>query len=262
MIDAKEIPLDPSFINVVSWLRIKSVGYLGDKARVRKEDREERSSLEESKRKILENLSAVYSPKKLNELFKKASSLLDAQKSALQACGYIVFDFPGRTKSRLIVGMASDIFGKQIFEVGLSWDPLLNLPYIPASSLKGAFRSYIEMEKKDLTPKLGTKEEVSSIIFLNAYPIDSKFNLLVPEVTTPIYKEQEGKIRETEAEPTPIIYPVVNKDVIFRIVVGVKPEEKELINRLKLFLKDVLERGIGAKTLLGYGIMELEEHDQ
>jgi CRISPR-associated protein Cmr6 len=258
----EEIPLDPSFINVLSWLRRKSVGYLKDKARIRKEDHKEREILEERKRRILKELSMAYFPEKLNKVFKKASSILDAQKSALQACGYIVFDFPGRTESRLIVGMANDIFGKQVFEVGLSWDPLLNLPYIPASSLKGAFRSYIEMEKKDLASLLGTKEEASSIVFLNAYPINSRYNLLVPEVTTPIYKEQEGKIRETEAEPTPIIYPVVNRDVIFRIVVGIKPEKRDLINQLKLFLIDVLKRGIGAKTLIGYGIMKLEDHTQ
>jgi CRISPR-associated protein Cmr6 len=255
---AEGIPLDPSSTNVLSWLRIESVKYLKDKARIEKEDRRRREDLEERKRKILEELSMAYSPENLNEVFKKASNLLDTQKLALQSCGYIVFDFPGRTNSRLIVSVANDTFGKQIFEVGLAWDPLLNLPYIPASSLKGAFRSYIEIERKDLVPLLGTKEESSSIVFLNAYPISSKYNLLVPEVTTPIYKEQEGKIKETEAEPTPIIYPVINRDVIFRIVVGVKRERKELINQLKLFLGEVLERGIGAKTLLGYGIIELE----
>ncbi|MCC6019124.1 MAG: type III-B CRISPR module RAMP protein Cmr6 [Candidatus Verstraetearchaeota archaeon] len=254
----EEIPLDPSSINMLSWLRRESVKYLKDKAKIGKKDREEKKSLEERKRKILEKLSKAYSPEKLNEVFKKASSLLDAQKLALQACGYIVFDFSGRTNSRLIVDMANDTFGKQIFEVGLAWDPLLNLPYIPASSLKGAFRFYIEMEKKDLASILGTKEEASSIVFLNAYPISTKYNLLVPEVTTPIYKEQEGRIRETEAEPTPIIYPVINRDVIFKIVVGIKQEKKDLINQLKPFLIEVLEKGIGAKTLLGYGIITLE----
>jgi CRISPR-associated protein Cmr6 len=256
----EEIPLNPSSINVLSWLRRESVRYLKDKAKVRKEYRKKREALEERKVKVLEKLSIAYSPEKLNEMFKKASNLLDMQKSALQACGYIVFDFTGKTGSRLIVGMANDIFGKQIFEVGLAWDPLLNLPYIPASSLKGSFRSYIEMEKKDLASLLGTMEDASSIVFLNSYPISSRYNLLVPEVTTPIYREQEVKIKETEAKPTPIIYPVVNRDVIFRIVVGIKPEKRDLINQLKLFLVEVLKRGIGAKTLLGYGIIELEGH--
>ncbi|RSN77463.1 type III-B CRISPR module RAMP protein Cmr6 [Candidatus Methanodesulfokora washburnensis] len=257
MMYTEEIPLDPSFINVLSWLRRKSVGYLKDKARIRKEDHKEREILEERKRRILKELSMAYFPEKLNKVFKKASSILDAQKSALQACGYIVFDFPGRTESRLIVGMANDIFGKQVFEVGLSWDPLLNLPYIPASSLKGAFRSYIEMEKKDLASLLGTKEEASSIVFLNAYPINSRYNLLVPEVTTPIYKEQEGKIRETEAEPSPITYLAINKDVAFRIIVGVKLNGKAVYDQLRYLLQDMLKRGVGAKTLLGYGVMEL-----
>ena len=128
MMSVEEIFLDPSYVNVLSWLRRESVQYLKDKAVVKKEDREKKVYLEERKREVLEKLCEAYSPEKLNEIFKKASSLLDAQKSALQACGYIVFDFPGRTKSRLIVGVANDVFGKQIFEVGLSWDSLLNLP--------------------------------------------------------------------------------------------------------------------------------------
>ena len=257
MIVIRDIPLDPSSINVLSWLRIASVNYLKDKATVKKVDREKREILEKLKREILEGLSAAYSADKLDNVFKKASKLLDVQKLALLSCGYVVFDFLGETKSRLIVGMASDVFGKQIFEVGLSWDPLLNLPYIPASSLKGAFRSYVEMERPDLIPLLGTKEEASSIVFLNSYPVGSRFNLLVPEVTTPIYREQEGKIRETEAEPSPITYLAINKDVAFRIIVGVKLNGKAVYDQLRYLLQDMLKRGVGAKTLLGYGVMEL-----
>ncbi|MGY0288937.1 MAG: type III-B CRISPR module RAMP protein Cmr6 [Candidatus Methanodesulfokora washburnensis] len=250
MIDTRKISLDPSSINTLSWLRVViGIDYLREKALGKKVDVE--------KKEILERLSEAYSPEKLDKAFKGASRLLDAQKSALLSCGYVVFDFLGVTRSRLIVGMASDVFGKQIFEVGLSWDPLLNLPYIPASSLKGAFKSYVEeMKRQDLVSLLGTKEEASSVVFLNSYPVSSKYNLLVPEVTTPIYREQEEMIRETRAKPNPVIYPVVNKDVTFRILIGVKSEKKDISDQLRLFLGDVLERGIGAKTLLGYGIIK------
>jgi len=165
----------------------------------------------------------------------------------------------------LIVGMASEVFGKQIFEVGLSWDPLLNLPYIPGSSLKGAFRSYLEYENLKYDQFLGSgpessspEPESSSIIFLNSYPVRSESNLLVPEVTTPIYGAD--KVREVEAMPKPVIYPVINKGVTFRIIIGVKGKGKAIENLLEDFMRESLKRGIGAKTLLGYGFMELSKN--
>ena len=88
-------------------------------------------------------------------------------------------------------------------------------------------------------------------------------SLLVPEVTTPIYSELENKIQETRAQPVPVIYPVINEGIMFRIIVGVKirgkETDKENLKRLKLelsnFLSEVLRQGIGAKTMLGYGIL-------
>ena len=257
--EIKRVPLDPSSINTLSWMRIRGLSYLmnylkEDEDNYRKKKDKEKIASEE-KRSILEDLFTAYSPDNLKEVFKRASNLLDTQKSALKSCGYDVFDFLAVTRSRLIVGMASEVFGKQIFEVGLSWDPLLNLPYIPGSSLKGVFRSYLESERPDLVSLLGSKLESSSIIFLNSYPVNSKHNLLAPEVTTPIYGTEE--VRELEAEPKPVIYPVINRDVTFRIIIGVKGRGKVIENLLGHFLKELLKRGIGAKTLLGYGLMEL-----
>jgi len=242
-----KIPLNPSSMNTLSWMRIRGLKYLRDKA--------ERGEESEERRRILEDLFTAYSPDNLNEVFKKASNLLDMQKSALKSCGYDVFDFLAVTRSRLIVGMASEIFGKQIFEVGLSWDPLLNLPYIPGSSLKGAFRSYLESERPDLVLLLGSKSESSSIIFLDSYPVSSKSNLLVPEVTAPIYGAKG--VREVKAEPKPVIYPVINKDVTFRMIIGLRGKGRRLGDLLGQFMMEVLRRGIGAKTLVGYGFMEL-----
>jgi CRISPR-associated protein Cmr6 len=257
--EIKRIFPDPSSINVLSWLRIRSVSYLKSRA--------EGKEISEEKREILEDLFKAYSPERLREAFNRASNLLDAQKSALLSCGYDVFDFLATTTSRLTVGMASEVFGKQIFEVGLSWDPILNLPYIPGSSLKGAFRSHLERERPDLVPLLGSKSEASLVVFLDSYPVRSRYNLIVPEVTTTIYREQEGKIREVEAEPKPVFYPVINTGVTFRILIGgflsnpprpsMGDKGRELRNQLGQFLKEVLKKGIGAKTLVGYGLMEI-----
>jgi len=243
------IPLDPESVNVLSWLSIKSREYLEQKAEGRERP--------EMKRRILEELVNAYSPGRLRGVFERASKLLDSQKKALESYKYIVFDFRAVTRSRLLVGMSNKIFGKLLFEVGMSWDQNLNLPYIPASSLKGAFRAYMELNRPDVSGLLGEEGEISSVIFLNSYPVDAKKNLIAPEVTTPIYREQEGKIRESEASPNPVIYPVVNKEVTFRIIAGVRSEKRILADQLSLFMKEMLLEGIGAKTMLGYGVLEI-----
>ena len=121
--EIKKIPLDPSSINTLSWMRIRGLGYLmsylENEGSYQKE-KDKGKDVSEEKRRILEDLFKAYSPDNLKEVFKRASNLLDVQKSALKSCGYEVFDFLAVTRSRLLVGMASEVFGKQIFEVGLS----------------------------------------------------------------------------------------------------------------------------------------------
>ena len=249
----RRIRPDPRSINITSWLRRISLEYLIEKSR----GNEERAN--EIKKETLEMLKEAYSSQDLSDVFRVANSFLNAQKLALIECGYEVFDYIATTKSRLLVGMSSE-FGRAIFEVGLSWNHNLNLPYIPGSSLKGAFRSYLELKRPDLANLLGSKEASSAVIFLDSYPINSRGSLIVPEVTTPIYREKEGKIKETEASPVPIVYLAVNKGVGFRMLVGVRLSSekcKELADNLETFLRGTLMNGIGAKTLLGYGILSV-----
>jgi len=217
-----------------------------------------------------------------DSLFERSRKLVDEICSALEECGYTVMRIRARTKSRLIIGVSEFMLGKFMFEVSLMWDPYLNLPYIPGSSLKGAFRAYLsyfrdEIKKRysiDITDELidsilGDNEHMSYILFCDAYPTDcKKQTLLVPEVTTPIYSEQGGRILETLAQPKPLIYPAVNIDVEFTIIVGIRkdkyvPEKYRkhfaaIRSALLQFLSDTLRQGIGAKTMLGYGIMEID----
>ena len=224
------------------------------------------------KRAFLEDLCEVYSVKnpELEKIFSLANGKMEAIKKALSSAGYAVIDFRAETSSRLIIGISAESFSKLIFDVGLSWDSYLNLPYIPASSLKGAFRAYLRQHNVSLAglsaeTLLGTINEGSYVVFTDSYPVACRTRLLAPEVTTPIYSEVGGKIMESEAQPTPIIYPVVEKGVSFRIIIGIKqaaPEEHskrkalgELQEKLMTFMFSTLKQGIGAKTLIGYGIL-------
>ncbi len=270
-IDIRNLPE----INIESWIRLNSLRYLLARSKNTKiKYRGREVDFNKFKKIILEEIcfeSYRCDNPKLKELFMLANKILDEIKRGLVEEGYSTIDLLAETKSKLIVGVSEEMFGRAIFEIGLMWNPYLNLPYIPGSSLKGAFRSYLtlkgvkisELEVSDL---LGSNLHASYVVFVDSYPVGCRSEnmyLLVPEVTTPIYNEHEGKIQETRVQPVPVIYPVVNEGVRFRIIVGIKVRGKQMSEenskKLKLellnFLNEVLKQGIGAKTMLGYGIL-------
>ena len=59
----------------------------------------------------------------------------------LLSMGYDVLILRAVAETRLLPGASSGSF-KAVFEVGLSWDYIYDLPYIPASSIKGVMRSW------------------------------------------------------------------------------------------------------------------------
>ncbi|NPA69408.1 MAG: type III-B CRISPR module RAMP protein Cmr6 [Crenarchaeota archaeon] len=263
-----------SNVNVESWLRLQSLRYLASRGSARRKIRYRGRILDlerDFKRSLLRDICLeAYrcdSPE-LSRLFERARNMIDAVKEGLRNCGYEVMEVRVKTKTRMLIGLSEEMFGRAIFEVGLMWDPYLNLPYIPGSSLKGAFRAYLELrgvrvQEHEVEDLLGTQAHASNIVFVNSYPEDCKDKyLLIPEVTTPIYSEIEGKIQESKAQPVPVIYPAVNSGVIFRIIVGIKRtyEKDERMKLLKTellnFLIETLRQGIGAKTMLGYGILD------
>ena len=53
-----------------------------------------------------------------------------------------VFAIDARLVSKLLVYTGNPFLP---LEISLAWDPILNLPYIPSSTIKGAVRSWIEL---------------------------------------------------------------------------------------------------------------------
>lgn len=219
----------------------------------------------EVKRRLLEDLI-----KKVNETYRNAApiinSLLDSLEEALRQhyesrLGGAVFKARARAASRLIIHSKNDT-SALIFEYGTVLHPIFGVPYIPASSLKGVLRSYLEsnlvsdLSLNSIEEVLGTLEHVSQIIITDGFPVKEgkKGRILEPEVTTPIYVKS---IKEHEVKPIPVIYPAVAEGVEFVFIVAARKEAVKYFDKLKSWIKTTLWEGVGAKTMLGYGVLEV-----
>jgi CRISPR-associated protein Cmr6 len=195
----------------------------------------------------------VNSLKYINELYNVAREVFDA-----------VFLLKLQLVSRLTISTRNPAIP---LEISISWDPVLNLPYIPSSSLKGIARSYIESIKSNIdgvpiTTFFGGSSSVGLAIFFDTYPIEcSGDSLIEPDVITPHYKEVDGGVDEVSSSPTPIVYPTIAPNTVFATIIALKysyEEGKIVIDPKKAYefiryVQEALTQGIGAKTTLGYG---------
>ncbi len=186
-----------------------------------------------------------------------------------------------QTQGRFVTGMGND----HPTENGFTWHPTLGVPYLPASSVKGLVRGWIEWNgdahahHADLKNWFGsqTKSEFSEqagwFIFFDALPTAPV--QLAADVMTPHYGkwyEQGGDDKKnTQADtvpadwhsPVPVTFLTVKKATFqFGIAVraGLKQDDKACaqtaLPQVLAVLQDALEwAGAGAKTATGYGRM-------
>lgn len=175
-------------------------------------------------------------------------------------------------------GISHGFGGKGEAALGLCLDYVTGMPYIPGSSVKGALRSafahpeYIkkllndaQVENADSldvneleaqmfgNPLKGKQYDVKNSekdTFYDAIVV-SEGKLLATDAITP--HRQNPDLLELAA-PNPITMIRIRPDVKFRFQFclkescGVTPEQK-----LRIFMKILLDLGIGAKTNVGYG---------
>jgi len=179
-----------------------------------------------------------------------AKMLLEEQAKALASTGYRVVVMEARLRGRGLVGAGSGPLAA-VFEVGLAWDLLLDLPYVPGSSFKGAVSAFAEAlagcsraESRcskdelnalrplfgDITRRRGTCSEatVGALLFLDAYPVapGHRGALVVPAVITPHYHRGGELVRyEYEAQPVPVQHIVLAPGTVFRFIAAF-PDDK------------------------------------
>jgi len=103
------------------------------------------------------------------------------------------------------------------------------VPYIPASSIKGAARAYAEAYNtmpcsKSPGELFGTVGETGLVMVTDAYPVKCSDKLLDLDIVTPHYKEVEGRVREVDVNPVPIVYPAVTKGVTFGFILAFRKQ--------------------------------------
>lgn len=189
--------------------------------------------------------------------FEPAIKIINETKNALKDMNYDVIDITAKTTSRASPGL-STAFGKSLFDIGLSFHPILNLPYIPGSTVKGATRSAFRNlgnNKEDEERYFGNKSS-GELFFADAYPIASEKSILWPDIVNP---HSKGKtiFREDEVNPVPIPHLTVPIGTAFRFLIGCGPDTKykDLLSAFFLACK----MGLGARRNIGYGIFDIIE---
>jgi CRISPR-associated protein Cmr6 len=162
-------------------------------------------------------------------------------------------------------------------ENGFLWHPTLGTPYLPAGTIKGTLRAWMEVWARDEVTEeqvndwFGTTSDkdasgrAGSLIFFDALPIEPV--TLTADVMTPHmgkWYEQGLKIkdpsRDTEKipadwhDPVPVTFLVV-KEAKFQFMIAARNERARTVlpEILRHLEKALGIMGIGAKTAVGYG---------
>lgn len=211
-------------------------------------------------RKLVERLTQYSSQANLILVNKH----FDQIKQAYSSLRFPVLDLEARLTYKGLVG-ASSSFGQPAFKVGLSFDPLLNVPYIPGPSIKGAVKAASILKKvlpDKLLGEIFGNGSIGRLDFSDAYPVErgAKGYILIPDVLTPHYsKRGEDVLKEDQVVPTPIPFLSIAPTTKFRflIVDRAQKADQPFLETLLKAVAVAFSLGVGAKTALGYGAFEL-----
>jgi CRISPR-associated protein Cmr6 len=141
--------------------------------------------------------------------------------------------------------------------------PVFGIPYIPASSLKGAARAWARLRgvsdeeiNKILGVLDGTKAQAAKVEFLDAFPIKACLSL---DVATPQWHWQENN--QVAYKPEPHLLLSMEQPKLF---IGLRPtrteglrptrtENAKYLSLVKDWLENALRAGIGSRVSSGYG---------
>ena len=167
---------------------------------------------------------------------------------------------------RLCIGLGS---GSVLEGSGMSFHPILGLPYLPASSLKGIFASYLKLDK-NIDENSPEYREIfggpaideqnpacrGKVEFLDALPTQvPKFDVDILNCHYPKYYQENQPPGDWQS-PKPVYFLTVAKGTKFKTALISEKKEK-LDQWVKDFKEAVGVLGVGAKTRVGYGEVQI-----
>jgi len=279
--------LSPSpTVNVSSYLRLGLINLVmsrrqGQRVGKGRSGENLKDALNEYNRDAMRLITEAYRCDNVGELLRRVDDWVKEEVEALEGLGYgVVFNAVIPLMTRLAIGLRHPY--TEPLEPAIAWDPYWNLPYIPASSLKGAMRSIAETNNHPCAKALGERNEASTVVVLDSYPTycPPGRGLLTLDIINPHYKEVSGEISEAESNPTPLVFLTVSRGVGFRVVIltarnrlrekcggavaedyvyaDAKCNKACTVKELEWLINKALQGGIGAKTALGYGVFKVQ----
>jgi len=203
------------------------------------------------------------------EKMRATEQLLVELENALEKLGVSYLTLKVETTTALLVGSATGL-GALTTEVPLNWDPVLELPVIPGSALKGIARAWLhdyliyglnsDHENEEEAPPendnkykeaeakvkevFGWEKAVSKLTFYDAYPVEvAGPSLLSRDIVNPHYNPLTNPNLKTEldVQPNPVQHVAVAPRVTFHIVVAATPSINPTSIGLYILLKEKVD---------------------
>ncbi len=165
----------------------------------------------------------------------RSRRLVGERVRAARLVGAQVLVVDARLTYRGLFGSSEGI-GEGLFEVGLTWDPVLDLPVIPGSSVKGAVRAFCEdllasrSSNRDKAGKLcealfgkpGEGGYVGLVVFADALPVEAglRGGVIDADIINPHYNAlTDNSLRmELDVMPVPVLHLCVGEGTVFKFL--------------------------------------------
>ncbi len=183
---------------------------------------------------------------------------------SLSSLGFSVAELFFRLDSQGLVGSGGGVF-KPIFEVGLTVDPVLGVPYYPGSGIKGAVRSLTselygeDVEKILFGYSAGKEGSAGHVFFSDMYPVGcsrDKCSIFRGLVVNPhYYKGGEPVEDELQVKTNPAVHIGISEGLVFGLVIGTRPinddnKREKLVDKLKKSSEGGVENAPGLPGLI------------
>jgi len=213
--------------------------------------------------------------------------------NSLDSLGIVLERFIISTRGNLVVGLGSS----SVYETSMTLHHIYGFPFIPSSALKGVTRSWVVnkyFDGEEGNKKVGAYADKGfcqifgcpansvlsafkgSVLFFDAFPIESPKvtkDILTPHFSEYYSQKKERNSGESQApvdslNPKPVFFLTV-KNTRFSITVGTRSDKNLIINEgvfqgytvLDVVLREIkdalTQAGLGAKTAVGYGLMDI-----